>query len=87
MLISDDEGRAGSIDGAEHAMRVQGVHHATDDDRADRAADLQHRRDQRGIGSATARCSLDQRRHPVRQQIDHEQAHEEREPQQQRAAS
>ena len=66
-------------------MRLEPIHQPADDDRADRAADLEHRRDERGVGERRPGRLLNQRRHPVRQEVDDQQAHEEREPQQQRA--
>ncbi|MPM56119.1 hypothetical protein SDC9_102918 [bioreactor metagenome] len=72
------------IGDAQHVVRVEAVHQPTQRDGAQRAAHLEASGDQRGHGDGGARAS-EQRRQPARQQVDHQQAHEERAPDHQRA--
>ena len=66
-------------------MRVDAVHEPTEQDCAQRAAHLEHRGDERGRLQRNA-SALNQRWQPARQQIDHQQAHEESDPEHERAA-
>ncbi|MCY1418219.1 hypothetical protein D9M71_337730 [compost metagenome] len=79
-----DERAAQCIGGRNDGVGITSVHGPTDQDRADRAADLE----QAGDG----RCAFDgqatfaqQRRHPAHGQVDHQQAHEIGQPERQGA--
>jgi hypothetical protein len=79
-----DRGRTGHIGGAQHRVRLEPIHQPPDGDRSHRPADLIHRRHERGARERRARRLLNQRGHPVGQQVDDQQAHEERQPEEQR---
>ncbi len=83
---AEDEQGAADVGQAQHPVRVEAIHGAAQEECAEGAAELEHGADRRRLAETEAGAA-DQRRQPVGQQVDDQQAHEKGGPEQQGAAA